>query len=538
MRNRQLTHTELWTILILFLAILFGGLVRFAPAVLSDFPINDGGMFYVMIEELQANHYVLPETTDYNGLKIPFVYPPLGFYLGGFVVDLFNVNIFDVLLWFPAVICTLSIFAFFLMAKNVLDSAVKGALAAFVFALMPRSFSWLLMGGGLTRSLGQLFFLLTVNSVYLVLARGSRRSLWSAMIFGGLVCLSHPENILHTAVICLLLVIFYVRSVEKVFDACKIAFGVLLVSSPWWITILLRHGVDPFLAASRTGFHDQYIWIELILLDFVEEKFVTLLTVLGLIGLGIQLFRKQYFLPLWLVIPFLIDPRSASSIAIMPLALMAAISLSDMILPGLLAVERGNPPTVDFSTSWVDEGMRSKAIRVTLGYIAIMALIMSYGYALSLSSYRLNTDDREAMHWVGQNTPPGARFLIVTGKDEPLGDLTQEWFPVLSGRQSLTTVQGLEWLSDDAFTRRYEELPNLQACTNRDVSCLSTWADKNDLKYDYVFIERTVLVPSYGLETFPELPAVLLNSLLTAPEYKLIYEAGGVLIFDYKNSSL
>jgi len=53
-----------------------------------------------------------------------------------------------------------------------------------------------------------------------------------------------------------------------------------------------------------------------------------------------------------------------------------------------------------------------------------------------------------------------------------------------------------------------------------------------------VFIERTVQVPSYGLETFPEFLAVLLNSLLTALEYELIYESDGVLIFDNKNSAL
>jgi len=88
--------------------------------------------------------------------------------------------------------------------------------------------------------------------------------------------------------------------------------------------------------------------------------------------------------------------------------------------------------------------MGSKAVCITLGYVATMTLITSYGYALSLSSYRLNIDDREAMQWVRQNTPPGARFLLITGKEQPLGDLAQEWFPVLSGRQSLTTIQGLE----------------------------------------------------------------------------------------------
>ena len=67
--------------LLLFLAVLLGGWVRFYPPILAGFPINDGGMFDVMIQELRANAYKLPAITSYNFSGIPYAYPPLGFYL-------------------------------------------------------------------------------------------------------------------------------------------------------------------------------------------------------------------------------------------------------------------------------------------------------------------------------------------------------------------------------------------------------------------------------------------------------------------------
>jgi len=58
--------------LILFTAIIFGRWFRIMPAWMVGFPINDGGMFYSMILDLQANHYVAPLFTTYNHTSIPY----------------------------------------------------------------------------------------------------------------------------------------------------------------------------------------------------------------------------------------------------------------------------------------------------------------------------------------------------------------------------------------------------------------------------------------------------------------------------------
>ena len=73
--NRKLDFPTL----LLFVALLFGAIVRFYPAISNGFPLNDGGMFYTMVQDLKANGYALPQFTTYNHADIPFTYPPFGF---------------------------------------------------------------------------------------------------------------------------------------------------------------------------------------------------------------------------------------------------------------------------------------------------------------------------------------------------------------------------------------------------------------------------------------------------------------------------
>src|SRR5512138_2204762 len=88
--------------LIIVLAILLGAFVRFSPTSLAGFAINDGGMFAVMVDDLKASRYGLPVFTSYNGLNIPYAYPPLGFYFGRIAADLFGLSAPEVLRWLPA----------------------------------------------------------------------------------------------------------------------------------------------------------------------------------------------------------------------------------------------------------------------------------------------------------------------------------------------------------------------------------------------------------------------------------------------------
>src|SRR5512142_171358 len=94
-----------WGNLFLAFAVLFGAITRFAPTALAGVPINDGGMFYTMIQELIANGFRIPAFTSYNHIGIPFAYPPLSLYAGA-MLSVFGVPTMEVMRWLPAIIST------------------------------------------------------------------------------------------------------------------------------------------------------------------------------------------------------------------------------------------------------------------------------------------------------------------------------------------------------------------------------------------------------------------------------------------------
>ena len=48
----------------------------------TDFPINDGALFYEFVRGTAASFPGLPARVDYNGFSLPFAYPPLSFWIG------------------------------------------------------------------------------------------------------------------------------------------------------------------------------------------------------------------------------------------------------------------------------------------------------------------------------------------------------------------------------------------------------------------------------------------------------------------------
>ena len=112
-KSLQTNKNVEWQVVILGLAIFLGGILRIFPGVMAGFPINDGGMFYVMINDLRLNHYLLPDFTTYNISSIPFAYPPIGFYLAAALQGV-GISELESLRWLPVLFNSISIFAIYL----------------------------------------------------------------------------------------------------------------------------------------------------------------------------------------------------------------------------------------------------------------------------------------------------------------------------------------------------------------------------------------------------------------------------------------
>ncbi len=185
------------TFLLLLLALLFGTFVRVLPVLQAGFPLNDGGLFYTMTSDLQKADYALPAVTTYNRLDIPYAYPPLPFYLMALIRSITGADLLDIIRWLPVVFSLLTIPAFFLLAQALLGDPLKAALATVMYALLPRSYEWVIMGGGVTRAPAALFLILMTWGVYRLFRSGGWKFYLVTILSAALVILTHPERSLH-----------------------------------------------------------------------------------------------------------------------------------------------------------------------------------------------------------------------------------------------------------------------------------------------------------------------------------------------------
>jgi hypothetical protein len=526
-------HRGEWADLLFILALFLGTFMRFNPTLLAGFPINDGGMFAVMVDDLKTSHYGLPAFTSYNNLGIPYAYPPLGFYLGRLAADLFGLSAVQVLRWLPAFFASLSIPAFYLLARRLLKNKYYAAVSTLFFALMPRALSWFIMGGGLTRSPGQFFMLLTLATLIRLYEENRRVDVFWAGVLGGLAVLSHPEAAVHTFVSAIFLWFMLARNRASLINSIAVGVIVLLVTAPWWVTVIHYHSLGPLISGAQTGQKALAVF-HLLFFVFTEEIYATVIAVLGLIGIGKCLARREYLLPLWMVIPFLVEGRSAPGPAAIPLAMLAAIGLVDVVLAGIQAVTgkaRATAEGTNQNALVEPPEYVTPAERNILIYLLIYLLFSTYQFGLGLASATLYPPDEEAMTWVRENTPAEARFLVLTGTTSVSCDSVLEWFPALTGRQSIYTVQGTEWTKGQDFNAYVRSTYPVQAClSSGDVACLDKEIDRS--QYDYVYLSKLLRVnnctPLDLQRTFP----LFLESAGADAGFHLIYETDEVAIFE------
>ena len=483
--SRPLNSDEIGFLIGLASTILGAGLYLYPPA-LAGFPVNDGGLFYTMIRAIQQDAYRLPEYVQYNGLSIPFAYPPLGFYVGALISSILGIDPLRVIQWFPAIVLIGTSVAFYFLAKRMLKSPIEAGIATFLYVCTPRSMTMLVMGGGLTRSLGQLFLILTTAFVLAMFTQRRPRFLILSIAFGALVVLTHPEASVHAVSACTLLWLLEGRSHRGTVDALIVAFAVAAASAIWWLPAVLQIGIAPFASAAQTGLHASILFVYPFMLTFTQEPAMTLIACLGLIGVAASVAQGKYLLPLWALLPFAVEPRDAATVAVIPLALLGAVALHEVVFPGIHALQSRSPGSPDGNY------LSSRTAWILGGYLALFLLVMGIYAASLLAQLQVSKANRVAFEWVSSNTPPESRFLILTGEIEPFCDPLQEWFPVLSQRISSTTIQGYEWASNGAFFARIGDLQEMQRCLSQDspLQCVKNVASAMGVAYDYIYVPK------------------------------------------------
>lgn len=505
----------------LLVAIGLGAAVRAAPLLRTDFPLNDGGLFHAMIEDLLASGYRLPAFSSYNGLGMPFAYSPFGFYLAAALSDVTGMSTSDTLRVLPFLGATLVIMAFVALARRLGLGGSALVAATLAFALVPRSFVWLVMGGGLTRSFGVLFALLALWQVHRLYAERRWSALPPAAVFAALTVLSHIGTAPWLAVSIGLFFLAFGRHRQGLLASAVLPLAVVALTAPWWVAVVWTHGWEPFIAARATGdtlFTDYGTkWRVINSITHLGiwdtgESFFPVVGTLAVLGGVVAAGSGHPLLPVWWLATLLIDARQGITFATVPQAMMAGLAIQSAILPTLrrLAGQGGA----------VRRRLPEMVLGLCLVGATVGAVVRDPEYAGETRSLlALNADERAAMRWIARHTPEGGTFLVMTAVPWQV-DRYSEWFPILAARRSVATVQGYEWLPTGAFAEQQDLFRAVQHCA--DVACAEERLARDRASFDYVLLPRSSLFHCCDR---------MERSLREDPRFTPVYDGPGGLLF-------
>lgn len=473
--------------IVLYLTIL-GLAVRLAAPLTSQFPLNDGGLFYTMATDLIANGLRLPLATTYNNAQIPFVYPPLALYFTAILSKLTDTDVLNIIRILPPVFSGLAIPAYYLLAREIATSKLQAILAVLSFAFIPRVFEWHVTGGGITRAPGFIFAILTMTFVLRLYKDSSRKNILLSSLFAGLTLLTHPEAAIHTILSAAIFFLWTNRSAKGMKDSLAIAVGAIALSAPWWLSILLRLGTPPFQAAVlAVGADSPNLLVRIFvgfLFVFTDEPYLTLTAVFALIGIFTSTVRREYFPIVWMFTLYILEPRGGALYMMLPFSLLSGLGLVSIfsnIVPALSAP--GETPTIlqifpHQTARWM----------FAVFFVYLLMSAFSTGERLR-NDFSLQPSDAKTLYWIRESLPASASFAMVTGETTPFRDPWSEWLPAITGRKSLAGIFGYEWVNDGKFEERLLWYITLQACARRDETCLSTWEKDNNLDFTHLYLQ-------------------------------------------------
>ena len=453
-------------LIFLGLALVLGGIVRAYSILCLPFAFGDGGMFWVATRAITDARFALPAYLTYPTPTpdLPFCYPPLSFYEAAFLAKV-GVPMALIFRWLPWAWSVGTIWAFGRLARTVWRDQPNGEWAAgaatLIWALLPWSFFWMVMGGGLTRAPGLFWAFLAVEAALRLWRDGEARKWWPLLFFLALALATHLERARFAVVAVSLVWLFYGRTWRGAAQLAGALVGAALVTAPWWGLCLARFGLDPFLQAAHSGgsgWREESGWralLEIARFNITGEAVLPWAHLVGAAGLLWCLWRRQWLLPVWFVAILLLEARSGRNFIIAPLALGAGILLAN--------APRARVPVLAALTCW----------------LCLLSILVQQ------SLFGLTTNDLAAIQWAKRHTPPQARFLVFPKHDWGM-DMAGEWFPALAGRAGVLTAQGTEWLPNDEFTARRDRHDAVRR-RRHSWQAVEKWTTRNQVRFDWVW---------------------------------------------------
>lgn len=420
----------------------------------SDFslPINDGGLFYAYATAILDHKLTLPTVVEFNGFTLPFSYPPFSFWLVALLTSGFDLDLMGVVKYYPFAVNLLFLFLYVPLLRALRLPWSTAALAGAIFFLSHRSFEYLIMGGGVSRSTGAVFALAALIFAAGLTRRHTLRRTIGAALCCALAILSHLEwGVVSALGITLILLTYGENRRIKIVQLLQTGTMTALLIAPWLVWIYHHHGMDPFIHASQTSFWNfEKSLFSILRLDI----FPWYLKLFCVIGVWESLKNRQYFWIGFTLSLALLTPRHFDTAAVISNSVLAAVGIFHIWRLLLAFVERVSQQS-DRLTALVS-GNAEKVYPVLILLTAMFTATASYYQLGRASMGTLSPEAYGAMRWIRKNVEQEARFVVIS-PDPWYIDEVNEWFPLIAGANSLTTVQGTEWVAGGEFSRRCDK---------------------------------------------------------------------------------
>jgi hypothetical protein len=306
--------------------------------------------------------------------------------------------------------------------------------------------------------------------------------------------------------------------------------GTLALSSFWWMRVVALFGwktLEAPVFGSERAYSPFAGLANLLSLNLTDEaRFYPLGLALALAGLFMLIVMRRWPIPVWFLSVWILNPRGSIDRAVIVVALLVGVGFDLMLLP-----------LVRHGEMWPGGLQVRPASRRLSGRVTSVTALMLVGALVSCVSWEaskitaLTPPERAAMTWAARHTPVSSRFLVVTDSYWAADDVA-EWFPVLSGRTSVATVQGSEWIPG-RFVQRYDNAGKLQGCSSRSASCVGRWMTATKSFANYVFVaKQKPWWPAVGGEPVSSgCCAPLRASLDRSPAYRRAFDNAGAEIY-------
>jgi hypothetical protein len=498
---------------------------------------HSGGLFFAFVEAIRADGFHLPQTIpNYTLGGLPFVYPPLAFYLTALVNALLGVGpglilVMNIVFSFGAVIA----FAFTI---HKIELSPGGRLIALLaFATMPQGFLEHLPGEGLAESLGTLSFVLLLFGLVNFESNPSWKNSFLLGVISGVNVLSSPGTAVAAPITVVIFFVAVLFSENRPLGAIPMAqvFGLVvavsvLVAGPYLLHIESNFGFASLLRAMRgQEITDPSISMLSSIFTLVPlSAGIPYWHILALYGLVYAILSKKFFWALW---PLFIAaiPREGIWLITLPVSVLAAFGVAKILVPFVEGLSRSLRKFVEVSPLAI-QGSIWVFLALTLGFlvpIRLLTLIVGGGQPWLYASY-VTRGEANHLEQIRTDSPADLKILIV-------GD-ENEWAPQLAQRTVLNVWYGTEWAPEKAAA--IDELNDglSQARDAQDVAALIySMADRYPQILpapDRLYISKQNRFTRHN----PVLSPDLIQDLRTSQYFNLEFENADVIVFSLKDS--